>query len=151
MRNQKIKLSISDYILNANKVLKAVEKKLPDEILNYCGVSFKESYPYGYVLKFQYYSDGTLTKEVEVCFRVSDYDAWVWFDETTWFIKEDYRREKNSYHVEIKPPAKVYKPDEKNVWEKRKRYLHNEAVSYIVSNISKYFGSNAEKFIANIK
>jgi len=143
MRNQKQKLSISDKIINANKVWKAVERKLPDDILRYCGVEFAERYPYGYLIKFRYHTDSELNKDVEVSFRVSDYDSWVWFDETTWFIKEDFRREHNHYHQE-------FKRGPNGSWEQGKRKVHNLTVNYIVSNILKYFGTNAEKFIEKI-
>jgi len=151
MRNNKKKLSFSNEIVSMDKVLKAVEKRLPDEILDLCYVGFRNSYPYGYVISFTCRSDEIIMKKVEVSFRVSNYDAWVMFEEITCFLKEDFKQMKESYNEDIQVPEKKYKPSEKNIWEKRKKYVHNKTVIYIVDNITKYFGTNAEKFIINIK
>lgn len=144
MRNKE-KLCISDEIKTAHKVIKAVERKLPEEILQYCCVGFYEKYPFGYRIKFQYQHDDSIIKDVVVSFRISSYDGWVWFNETTWFKKEDHRHEDKSYHKEFR-----YENNMNLGWQKRERLVFKEVVSYIVDNISKYFLSNSENFINGI-
>ena len=139
-------LNISDDIINSNKVLDAVTKKLSEELLRYIKVEFAGGYEghTGYKIKFQYHNDEDIIKEVEIHFRVGNYyDSWVWVKEVTWLKKEDFQREYNPYQQE-------FKKDENASWEQGQRAVFKQVVAYIVENIQKYYASNIEKFIRSL-
>ena len=145
MRKLQKQINISDEIIIADKVIKAVIKKLPENILPYIKIEFASGYDNhtGYKIIFEYFRDEYITKEVEIHFKVGNYKGWVWVKETTWLKKEDYKREYNCYQQQF--------TDIIGTWENTRKMIFKQSVTYICDNIQKYFSSNAERFILNIE
>lgn len=143
MRNNKTKFNISTHIETSNKVLKAVERKLSDEIINCCKIEFADEYNghNGYCIKATYLNDSESRKVLELYFSVRSYDAWVWMKDCTYLKKNDYKKEitqtNKQFECLAEPPN----------YSGREKQVFKEVVKYIVDTLIYTFSSPGEKFV----
>lgn len=148
MRKQKETFYVAAEIEETNALLKAIERKMPPEIIRFCRVDWGQNLCSGsYEIGFDYFSNDTVTKSVRVSLRASHTQVYIKVVELDYWRKEDYRRDER---VESYREFASSDINEKISWDKRVKKTKQEAVKYTVDKISSYFGSNAERFINSI-
>ena len=148
MRKQKETFYLSAEIEETNALLKAIERKMPPEIIKFCRVDWGHNLCSGsYEISFDYFSNDTVTKSVHVGLRAGHSQVYIKVVELDYWRKEDYRRDER---VESYKEFTSSDIDEKISWDKRVKKTKQEAVKYTVDKIASYFGSNAERFINSI-
>lgn len=146
MRNKRKTFYVNSSITITNALLKAVERRLSQEVIDYCKVRWESTdLSEGYQIDFDYFRDTVIAKNAKVSFCADTTEVRIKVTHRVCYLKEDYRfdREQLDYQV--------LRLENSIDWDKSCKELQKRAAVYIIGKIESFFGSNAERFILDIK